>query len=341
MSPPRRRTGVFSHTGRRAVNQDAVIATSLPGDRDLVAVADGMGGHAAGGVASTRSLEVLARELAAGRDLAEAVHAANEAVYAASRDMEAYPGMGTTLVAVLRAGDHYLIANIGDSRAYRLTDRRIEQLTEDHSFIAEAARSGRLTRQEAARSPWRHTLTRAIGIGPTVEVDIYGPFEVGGEPHAILLCTDGIYKALDNAEILRSALLAEDPAAAARDLSLRALHCGSGDNITAAIIEFGLYRRRPDRLGNQVPPDADEATSRRTGTESDDSGRSLQHHATPSPALIFAIPPHAQVEYGNGTVDPGRRIRNWRVRLRAGENAIFFLLTVVLLVWLVLYIASL
>jgi protein phosphatase len=341
MNSPHRLTGVFSHTGRRAVNQDAAIATSLPGDRDLVAVADGMGGHAAGAVASTRSLEVLARELTADRDLAEAVRVTNEAVYAASRDADTYAGMATTLVAVLRTGDHYQIANIGDSRAYRLTDRRIEQITADHSFIAEAARSGRLTQQEAARSPWRNAVTRAIGIGPAVEADIYGPFGIDDEPHAILLCTDGVYKALDDAAILRTALLAEDPVAAARHLALRALHCGSDDNITAAIIDFGLYLRNADPPEYAVPPDGVVAPGRRTGAAVDDPGRTIRPHPAPNPTVIFAIPPHSQAENGNRTVGPDRTLWNWRGRMCSGENAVFFLLTAALLVWLALYIASL
>lgn len=245
--------------GRRPSNEDAVVARRLADGRQVVAVADGMGGHAGGEVASRRALDALVAELERGAGLREAVEAANRVVHAeASRNAE-LAGMGTTVVAVLVSGDRYEIANVGDSRAYRIGPDRIRQLTTDHSFLAEAVRSGRLSREEAERSPWRNALTRAVGTDPVVDVEVVGPFSAA-EPHTILLCSDGLYRAVSDEEVLRHVLTISDGDALARTLTERALANGSNDNISVALIRFGDPIAAPAAQG-AVPGTGAGATS--------------------------------------------------------------------------------
>src|SRR5690606_2407662 len=123
------RTGCYTENGRRPVNQDAVLAVRLADGRELVAIADGMGGHSAGEVASRTALETVWTRLREGEDLRSAVAAANTAIHKAAAGNPAWTGMGTTLVAMLRTGNTYHIANVGDSRAYRVVGDRIEQVT--------------------------------------------------------------------------------------------------------------------------------------------------------------------------------------------------------------------
>lgn len=208
-----------------------------------MAVADGMGGQAAGEVASARTLEVLLAALGEGAALATAVQAANAAVH---RDATAHAerhGMGTTLVAMLRTGNTYCVANVGDSRAYRVTGAGAEQITADHSFVAEALREGRMTEGEASASPWRNALTRALGTDPQVDVDVFGPFPAE-PPHTVVLCSDGMYKALPDEAIWRYVVGTPDLDAAVEALAALAFRRGSDDNISVAAVEFGRLPRR-------------------------------------------------------------------------------------------------
>lgn len=232
------RSAYFSERGRRRINQDAVLVATLPDGAELIAVADGMGGHAAGEIASRRALEVLRAALGEGKAVEEAVRLANAAVYEEASTSPAHQGMGTTLVAVVRTGTQYVVVNVGDSRAYRLDGSGIRQLTEDHSFVAEAIRSGQFSPEEAEKSPWRNAVTRAVGTEPELEVDCFGPFDAL-EPHAILLCTDGVYRTMPDHD-LRSVILGaarlED---AVRDAAAAAYQRGSDDNISLAVVHFG------------------------------------------------------------------------------------------------------
>ncbi|CAN5748108.1 N/A [soil metagenome] len=246
MSLLRCRGACATHQGRRPSNQDSVISLRLPDGREIIAVADGMGGAAVGEIASGWALEVLTRELRAGAGLKSAVQAANGAVHAAGRENPAYGGMGTTLVALLRTGATYEIANVGDSRAYYLDASTMRQLTLDHSFVAEAVRAGGLSHEEASRSPWRNVVTRILGTKAEVEVDLFGPFEIGLQPHAILMCSDGLYKGLADPVIHQHLLSAEDAQAAVGKLSSFAFLGGSTDNITVAVMEFGSFFRSCD-----------------------------------------------------------------------------------------------
>ncbi len=232
------RSSWYTDQGRRATNQDAVIVRSLPGGRELAAVCDGMGSHHAGGIASHLALETLVRALSDGSDLGPAVEEAHRAVLEEAQRESDREGMGTTLVALLRDGDRYDIANVGDSRAYRVDDGGIRQLTLDHSFIAEATRDGRMSAEEAARSPWRNAVTRNLGAESGIEVDLFQGFD-SSEGHLVLLCTDGIHGVLSSEAIVEVVRGTADIRDLARALSEEALVRGGEDNVAVAAMAFG------------------------------------------------------------------------------------------------------
>lgn len=237
--------------GRRQQNQDSVLAERLPEDGFLLAVADGMGGHAAGEVASALALETLLRAIRARESLEEAVRLANRQVHEKAQDPDRH-GMGTTLTVMHLKDDRYWLANVGDSRAYRLSRRGIRQLTEDHSFVSEAIKRGQ-PEGVALTSPWKDALTRSIGTGEEVEVDIFGPFPVEDDT-AVLLCSDGLYKPLERGEIWKIFMASKDLHEAARKLTTAAYERGSDDNITVAIAELGAFpRRQPESESGPRP----------------------------------------------------------------------------------------
>lgn len=223
--------------GRRATNQDAALVRELGDGRLLVAVADGMGGHDGGADASRRAVEALHDALEADESLARAVDAANAAVYSESTSNPDLEGMGTTLVALLAEEDRYWIANVGDSRAYRIETGRIVQLTVDHSFASEALGKG-MSREEIRASPWSNALTRSIGTDRDVEVDIFGPFEAD-VAHWVCLCTDGLYRAVSDDRIESIVSDAPDREGIPARLADAAYAAGSSDNITVALFAVG------------------------------------------------------------------------------------------------------
>ena len=187
------RLAMESIPGRRPYQEDAVLTKTLDDGRILVAVADGMGGHAAGDVASALAMEALVEAVEEGQGLADAFTLANSRVHTKSME-PGKQGMGTTLVAAVIDGDEYRVANVGDSRAYLLTNDGIRQISEDHSFVAEAVKRGQ-DEEEAMNSRFKDALTRSIGIDDEVKVDEFGPFPVENDT-ALLLCSDGLYKVM-------------------------------------------------------------------------------------------------------------------------------------------------
>jgi len=213
-----------------------------------MAVADGMGGHAAGEVASALALETLSDAVQRGQALDDAFRLANERVHLKARD-PGKQGMGTTLVAMLLDGDSYQIANVGDSRCYLVDGDGARRITEDHSFVTEAIKRGQ-SEEQAMASQWKDVLTRCIGTEPEVEVDPFGPFPV--DPNtAILLCSDGLYKVLSDADLSGMFAKSGGPRGAAQSLVANAYEAGSDDNISVAIAEFGEVPR--DRPAGTVP----------------------------------------------------------------------------------------
>lgn len=239
------RSSWYTDRGRRPTNQDAVGVRTLPGGRELAVVCDGMGSQVSSGIASHVALDALTKALADGSDLVQAVHEANRAVRRAAEKALQHEGMGTTLVALLREGDGYVVANVGDSRAYRADERGIRQITTDHSFVAEAVGKGTMTLEEASRSPWRNAVTRNLGAEPEVEVDLFGPFDAS-VPHLAILSTDGVHGVLTDDEM--EALVRDTPDVRdlARVLAEAALAKGGEDNVAAAVLDFSLTPEDPE-----------------------------------------------------------------------------------------------
>ncbi len=214
----------------------------------LFAVADGMGGHAAGEVASNLAISTLFTEYYTGEwidpktTLAAAIKAANRAVFEMAEANAAMSGMGTTLVAALYQPQQGLIVNIGDSRAYLFRSGKITQMTKDHSWVAEQVNSGILTEKEAAHHPFRNVITRSLGNEAHVEPDF---FQLPPQPgDTLLLCSDGLSNQVADKEI--SDILRAYPLDEAADRLLElALERGAPDNVTLILIQAqgGIQRR--------------------------------------------------------------------------------------------------
>ena len=270
---------MLSHPGRvRKGNEDACAASPEAG---IFVVCDGMGGAAAGEVASHLAAETLLTHLlesapepdAGGRAatpqvrLNAAIQAANHAIFQKARNSPEFSGMGTTLVAILYiepptsadtvdtdilppAVPPLWLAHVGDSRCYLYRDRELSQLTADHSLVEEQLRAGQITAAEAARSPMRNFITRAVGSQSSVDADIQGLRSQPGDIY--LLASDGLNRELSDADI--ATVLADIPSpptepylnAACQSLITAANQHGGRDNITVLLVAFphGIERRR-------------------------------------------------------------------------------------------------
>jgi len=203
---------------------------------ELYAVADGMGGHQAGEVASQTAIEALRAAVDSGTSIRDAITQANEAVLERSAADERLRGMGTTMTAAtLAAGGTLLIGHVGDSRAYLMREGELRQVTEDHSLVEEMVRGGELTPEQAEVHPQRSVITRALGIEPGVEVDMY-PIELE-EGDRVLLCSDGLTGMVRTEEIAAILQREPDPQRAANTLVDAANKAGGEDNITVVILD--------------------------------------------------------------------------------------------------------
>jgi protein phosphatase len=201
----------------------------------LYAVADGMGGHRGGEVASATALEALRAAVASGTGLGDAITSANSAVHAKAADDEELAGMGTTLTAVVPDGSNALFGHVGDSRAYLLHDGELRQVTDDHSLVEEMVREGKLTEEEAAVHPRRSIITRALGVDDSVEVDVFSVPLADGD--RILICSDGLTTMVRPDDIAGLLRRESDPTRAANLLVDAANAAGGEDNITAVVID--------------------------------------------------------------------------------------------------------
>lgn len=245
------RAGGATDVGRlRNINQDRFVL--LP-DRDLFIVADGMGGHQGGEVASKLAVETVQESYqdATADALIEAISVANHRIRDEGDADPDLRGMGTTVVALALmpeepdpdepAGDdveppqHMLIANVGDSRGYLFRDGSLTQLTEDHSVVADLVREGRLTEEEAEVHPQRNIVTRVLGVYDTVEVDLWPVDPVEGDRY--LLCSDGLFNEVGPDQIGSVLRRLEDPEDAAAELVRLANDSGGRDNITVVIVD--------------------------------------------------------------------------------------------------------
>ncbi|MGH7444395.1 MAG: PP2C family protein-serine/threonine phosphatase [Longimicrobiales bacterium] len=288
--PLSERAAAGTSSGRRPVNEDAILLAQLSPAAELIAVADGMGGYQAGEIASRRALEVLHSAVMAGEALPAAVRLANDAVFDEASARPECRGMGTTLVAALRQGNHYAVVNVGDSRAFRIDRQGISQITCDNSFVAEAVQSGQLSVKEAERSLWRNAVTRCVGTDRELEVDCYGPYDPR-EPHTLVLCTDGAHRALSPDTLRRLVLEAVDPEAAVSAVLHAAYDAGSDDNISVAVVGFEpLVLESPPRSGTGPPVIAPLRESRRRRSSHRSRGRwTLVHAAVILLGAILAV----------------------------------------------------
>jgi len=207
----------------------------------LFVVADGMGGHKGGKVASELAVKTIGEGYfsdgseSVQESLVNAIQSANEVVFSASKKDHALNGMGTTCVALVVKGSSVYVAHIGDSRAYRVTKERILQLTEDHAVGAEMHRRGLLTAEEAKHHPERSVLYRALGTKLEAETDVQPELIVSGEEW-FALCTDGLSNMVADSEI-HDIVVAQPPKQACDQLVALANERGGFDNITVVVVQ--------------------------------------------------------------------------------------------------------
>jgi serine/threonine protein phosphatase PrpC len=291
---------------QRSVNEDSLVLAP-----PFFAVADGMGGARAGEVASAMAADAFEGESDSGEapeaQLSRILREANRRIYDLAVSDDSHRGMGTTVTAAKVTGDEVSLGHVGDSRAYRLRDGDLEQLTRDHSLVAELERSGQITPEAAEHHPQRSIITRALGPEPDVQVDTY---TIPGRPGDVyLICSDGLTSMISDdelASILRSAGSLDD---AAESLVRAANQSGGKDNITVVMFRLGEGDAAPapapredETIAGQVTAaDVKEALAE---TSPDATMVAPPGSLPPVPAPVAAAPP------------PRRRRRRLRVAAR-------------------------
>jgi len=277
------RWGQATDTGQvRSINQDSMHA-----DAPLFVVADGMGGHRGGEVASAVAIETLLGSLAepSTAALVESVQIANGTVFQRAQDDAELRGMGTTLCAVAlvsdEAGERLGLVNVGDSRVYLLRGGALSQLTEDHSLVESLVRQGRITEDEALVHPQRNILTRALGISASVDVDAWEMPAVTGDRY--LLCSDGLFNEVEPPVIEATLRKLADPSEAAHELVRLANEGGGRDNITAVVLDV-------------VEGAGAAATATRMTAAAEPDLGSLGAPADTAPQPVVALPPTPAAE---------------------------------------------
>jgi PPM family protein phosphatase len=236
-------TAALSHAGRKRRHNEDTYVLQPP----LFAVADGMGGANAGEVASSLAAAALQETDGDGASgearVAALIEEANRRVFRRANEDREASGMGTTMTVALVEDDQVAIGHVGDSRAYLFRDGDLEQLTDDHSLVAELVRSGKLTPEEAEIHPQRSVITRAVGTEPDVDVDTFSVEAEAGD--LFLICSDGLTDMVDEATILEALRQnRQDLKAAAKALVNAANRVGGEDNIT--VVFFELADEEPD-----------------------------------------------------------------------------------------------
>lgn len=285
----------------RQVNEDSLLVRE-----PLFAVADGMGGHAAGDVASKIAIETLTTDVdgAGDRDtLVGAVQRANSVIFERGQTDPTTSGMGTTCTVVYISGDEARFAHVGDSRAYLLRGGKLAQVTEDHTLVNRMVKEGRLRAEEAERHPQRNVITRALGIDSNVKVD-YSTIDLHPGDR-ILICSDGLSGMLDATTIQRTLSEERDPQVVADRLIDLANDAGGEDNITAVIVDV-------TEAGGEAPPSRAAAPVR---------------EETPRPQA--AVPPPEPVRATSSRRWP-RRLVGWGLGLAVLGVGGYFLVTYLL-----------
>ena len=227
-----------THVGLvRPQNEDSIRV--VKGACGLYILADGMGGHLAGEVASRMTCDVLEETL---RDclvptaskLQSAIERANSAVFEKQKNTPEMKGMGTTLTLLWESEDHVLVGHVGDSRAYLWREGKLRQMTDDHSMVGELLRTGAITEEQARVHPYRNVITRAVGTDEALRVDVRRFLKEQGDMW--LLCSDGLTDMVEDEKIART-LRDYAPADAAARLIELALQGGGKDNVSVVLLE--------------------------------------------------------------------------------------------------------
>jgi serine/threonine protein phosphatase PrpC len=260
--------GIQTDVGRKRERNQDNVTSKVPEETDvleergaLFVVCDGMGGHAAGEVAAELGVRTI-REVyfaSQGQDvitsIAQAIKAANDAIYTLARNHTEYSGMGTTCVTLVIMGGRAYIVNIGDSRGYIIRDGQLRQVTQDHSWVAEQVRIGLLTEEQARVHAHRNVITRSLGTQPSITADLF--VETLKEGDRILLCSDGLHGYVEEAAISQEVVTQSDAETAVHDLIDMANANGGPDNISAIVVDV---LEAPEVTGPvPLPPNATEA----------------------------------------------------------------------------------
>lgn len=230
----------------RRENQDACAYESREGAYAWAVVCDGMGGAAAGDLASAMAVSRFRNHMVCleepeeyqeeGALLVQATEAANRAVYLKAGTNRAYAGMGTTLVGALLRENTLWVVNVGDSRAYHITGGVMQRITRDHSVVEDLVRKGDITPEEARHHPQKNLITRALGTARQVQVDLFQRQVEEGD--AILLCSDGLVNVVTDEEIRKEILAGGTPEEICRRLLARTLAEGAPDNVTIVLLQL-------------------------------------------------------------------------------------------------------
>jgi len=233
---------VKTDIGKRVHNEDSYLLSEKDEFPMLFVVADGMGGHAAGSVASkllVKQLEMFDRMVEPERELEllrHAIESANLGIFHAAEKDRALRGMGTTLVAALILGKDYIAANVGDSRMYQYSQDQLETITTDHSLVEQLVLAGAITKDEARVHPQRNIITRAMGVSPKVDVDLFERSWSAGD--ILMICSDGLHGAVEEDDII-PVLSSNRSLDSMCDVLIQlALDNGGTDNITLILIRL-------------------------------------------------------------------------------------------------------
>ncbi len=251
--------GAKTDLGRIRENNEDKFEFFVPEDEDTLAlkgsfyaVADGMGGHSAGQIASELALKTAIGAYYADpspiveESLRQALQQANALIFDAARAIAERSGMGTTITGLVIRGEEAFVAQVGDSRCYRLRDGDLRQLTEDHSWVNEQVKRGGLSADEAESSPFKNVITRSLGNAPNVDVDVFT--EEIRVDDTFVLCSDGLTGELTDEEILQ-VTTTYPPSRAAWSLVDLALEHGGRDNVTVLIVAVRDVTRGRKRKG--------------------------------------------------------------------------------------------
>jgi serine/threonine protein phosphatase PrpC len=254
----------MSHSGRtdvgmiRSGNEDN-FAVDVNSTRGIFIVADGMGGHAAGEVASEMAVQIVLREIkevadlgdgSATKILGEALKLANRAIHDRTITEVDKQGMGTTASVLLLSDARYLIGQVGDSRVYLLRDGALKQLTKDHSYVQEQVDLGNLTPEQARYHPYSNVITRCVGASPEVEPDLYSGEARNGD--IFLVASDGLTGMVDDRRLAQLLMSRAEPIRKVESLISEANGRGGLDNITAIVVHVDDTGGAPERTTGEM-----------------------------------------------------------------------------------------